>query len=519
MKNIFIKLIKISPALMLFSIFCEATLQDATPANAIFAAKSFSHQIPSSKPKNSAEKDIFQWFRTISEVVHLISDKHYKKINFPTFIQDALKAAVPSTDPHSSFFSKESYKAARESSSGEFSGLGISIMSKLPEDDSLIIIDVIEGGPADIAGIKGGDKIVDVDGTNVKGLSSDEIVTKLRGKEGTKVKLKIIRDKKPMEITATREKIKDQVSLCYKFPDQNIYYFSLKMFAETAPKQMKKVLEEANSKKSRGIILDLRRNPGGLLEPTTIDIAGLFLDKGSLVVSTKGRDQKVVSSYYTRNNPVLNRDIPIFIITDTFTASASEILAGCLKHYSSKQTSPNQQNLLVFTVGTETFGKGSVQEVIPISNGCALKLTTMLYYLPDDVSIQAKGVYPDFLMKPKVTPEEEMKWISELYGKETSLKNYISLDKKREDEAKEKKKKEAEELNTENKEEMAKNWEERHRKSIARDTQVQAAVAMINMLSLAKKLQPEVVKTREKALEFLTQNYLTEESVKLEQVK
>jgi len=467
------------------------------------------------KSKDEQEKEIFQWFRTISEVVHLISKKHYKEIDFPSFIQNALKAAVPNTDPHSSFFSKKSYQSAMESTSGEFSGIGVSIMSKAPEDDFLMIIDIIQGGPSDKAGLKGGDKIVEIDNESLKGLSSDEVINKLRGKIGTSVKIKIIREKKPLEFTVKRQMIKDQSLLCYNFKNQNVYYISLKIFAENTTQQTAKILKKANSQ-CKGIIIDLRRNPGGILD-SAVDMASLFIEKGSLVVSTKDKNQAIISSYHTKTNHVLNSNIPIFILIDNFTASASEILAGCLQHYSEQ----NQKNLSVFLVGTKTFGKGSVQEVIPISNGCALKITTMLYYLPNNISIQAKGIEPDFVVKPKTIPEKEIKWVKELYGEETALKHHITSEEAEGKLTQPKKQPTSKEEDEENesKEEMAKNWEERHRKAIGQDVQIQACVNMINMLNIARQTAPTNVDTRQKALAFLKKNYLTDNEVELVQVK
>ena len=384
------------------------------------AAVSGQH-MPSSGIKNQdVERSMFTWFRTFSEAVHLVAKKHYNAVDIPSFFQNALKAALPKTDPHSSFFSQKSYKDAIDSTSGKFSGIGVSVMNKAPEDDALIIIDVIRGGPSDKAGIVAGDKIMAIDNTPLKGLSSDEVITKLRGKVGTTVSLKLIRNKKPIELKIKREVIKDQNLSCYHFKNQNIHYYSLKMFADNSYIQMKNFLEEANKAKSRGHIIDLRRNPGGVLD-SAVNMVGLFVNKGSQVVSTKDNAGKVVSSYSTQNNPVHTSKTPIFILTDNFTASAAEIFTGCLKHYSEK----NQNNLLVFHVGSETFGKGSVQEVIPISNGCALKLTTMTYILPDDVPIQALGIKPDIEIKPKVFISKEAEWIKDLYGKESSLKNHI----------------------------------------------------------------------------------------------
>ena len=238
----------------------------------------------------TTEKAIFTWFRTLSEVIHLVAQRHYKKVDIANLIQEALKAAIPKTDPHSSFFTQASYKSAIESTSGKFSGIGVSIMNKAPEDDALVVIDVIQGGPAAKAGLEAGDKIIAVDGDTLKGLTSDEVINKLRGKIGTSVGIKIMRKKKPLEFTIKRAVIKDQNLQCYNFKNQNIFYVSLKMFADNTPTQMKKILKQVKEKKSKGLIIDLRRNPGGVLE-SAVDMVGLFEPKGSLVVSTKNQNQ------------------------------------------------------------------------------------------------------------------------------------------------------------------------------------------------------------------------------------
>ena len=468
---------------------------------------------------NNSDKEIYQWLRTLSEVVSLVKEKAFRNVDFSSFIQESLKAAVPQTiDPHSAFFSQESYKTTIESTSGEFSGIGVSIISKTPEDDALVIVDVIQSGPADKSGLKGADKILEINGEKLRGLSTDEVITKLKGKVGTEIKVKVIRNKKPFEFKIKREIIKDQTSICYYFKNQNIYYLSLKIFAETASRQISKLLKKANEGECKGIILDLRRNPGGILDSAP-EIASFFIPKGSLVVITKDKTNKTIYQYHTKTNPILKSDIPIFILIDNFTASASEILAGCLRYYSEKSFSEKKKDkkFMVFLVGTPSFGKGSVQEVIPISNGCALKLTTMLYYLPNDESIQAVGIKPDFIVKPKIIPSEEIKWINELYGKETSLKQHITFKEAQKNNIIENKEKENEEqAEEENKE---KSWEEKQKDSINQDVQIKACVNMINLLDLTKKYDPKQVSTRQRALNFLRKNYLTDQMVELEKIK
>lgn len=491
------------------------------------------------------QQDIYTWLKTYSEIVSLVEKKAFRPIDFASVIQTSLKAAAADIDAHTAFFGKESYKTAMEQTSGEFSGIGVSIITKAPDDEALGIIDVIEGGPAHKAGMQGGDKIVDVDGTKLKGLSADESIAKLKGKVGTTITLKVIRAKKPLEFKVTRDIIQDQSSQCYHFVNHKIYYLSLKMFTENAASKMEVLLRKANEGGCKGIVLDLRRNPGGILQ-TAIDMAALFLPKNSLVAVTKNKAREVVDKYHTRTDPILKAHVPIFILIDNFTASAAEILAGCLRHYSAKEEvgKKKAQTPLVFLIGVPTFGKGSVQEVIPVSNDCALKLTTQLYFLPDDISIQATGIQPDFSVKPRLVPTEEMKWVTEMYGKESSLKRHITVAEvtgKKEDIEKEAQKKsddasvlddveigsdsaiKKETTNNsdtpEDEGEKAKKWEERMKEELGRDVQVQAAINMINMLDLAKKGDPHVVSTHAKALEFLKSHYVTDDPVVVEQVK
>lgn len=459
------------------------------------------------------EKQAYQSFRTMSDVVSLIQEKAYQPPkNLSSIIEKALRSAMPNVDPHTAFFPKESYQSTMEATSGEFSGIGISIISKTSDDDALAIIDVIQGGPAEKAGLKPGDKIVGVEGKKLRGLSADEAIAEIKGKTGSEVKLKVIRNKKPLEFKVKRDVIKDQTSFCFHFKTPNIYYLGLKIFASTSSKQMAELLNKAVNEKSRGIIIDVRRNPGGILE-SAVDTCNLFLDKNSLVVSTKNKNNKVTAEYKTNGNPIFKNNIPIFILIDNFTASASEILAGALKYYSEQNSKNKNKNLMVFLVGMPTFGKGSVQEVIPVSNGCALKLTTLLYYLPNGNSIQALGIKPDFMVKPKIVPTEDLKWIEDLYGKEASLNNYIDPNQKKDSPDKKI------EAKKDSEEEIEKTWKQRQIESLNGDTQIQTCINMINMFDLAKKYNPKSVETRKKALNFLKENFLTDDETEIEEIK
>lgn len=499
--------------------------------------------------QHKQKRDIYEWSKICAEVFSVLEVKAWRPVDFKAFVQRALSFGVSQVDAHSSFFSQESYQSVKDSVSGEFSGIGVSIIGKQLDDECLALIDVIEGGPAYKAGLKAGDKITEVNGEKLKGLSSDEVVTKLKGPCKSTVKVKYLRNKKPYEVTITRDIIKDQHSTAFYFKSQGVYYLSLRMFADNSAEQVAELLKRAHDGKGRGVILDLRRNPGGVLE-SAIEMAGLFLANRSLVVSTKKRDGSTVSTYYTSTEPTHKSDVPLVVLTDNFTASAAEILAGALQYYSKKsfeKSDHKKHKLMVFLLGTQTFGKGSVQEVIPLSNGCAMKLTTMLYYLPENYSLQAVGIKPDFIVNPRIIPTEEIKWIEEMYGKESSLRNHITtkevalVGKKEallspatqsinnQENTKEKvtqiddlllmgqEKKEttdagaAEEINE-------KNWHERQKQALLADNQVQAAVNLLTLYLSVAKESPQLVSTREKALEYLRHHFVTDDLKDVEKI-
>ncbi|HBS47782.1 TPA: hypothetical protein DEO28_01865 [Candidatus Dependentiae bacterium] len=479
--------------------------------------KLLANQSKAKQPQTDNNSEIYQGLRMTSEIVGIIERKAFRKPQFLPFFEECFKSGVPYCDPHSSFFTKKSYGEIMDSTSGEFSGIGVSTISKDISDDWIIVTDVIEGKPADKAGIKPGDKIVEVDGEKLKGLSSDEVIAKLKGPQGSSVKVKVIRNNKLMEkdFEIKRNIIKNEVATCYHFKNSNIFYISLRLFSENAAENSTKFLKKAAASGCNGIIFDLRKNPGGILE-VAVDMAGLFVKKDSLVVATKDRDGVVTGEYKTSSNPVYKTSIPLFILIDNFSASASEILAGALKHYSEEYTQEKDKSypLMVFLLGTQTFGKGSVQEVIPISNGCAIKLTTMLYYLPDGTSIQAKGIEPDFLVKSKIISEEESKWFTAFYGSESSLKNYITQQEasgKKETVAKKEKEKEKDEKDL--------SWEEKFRKAMQNDTQIKTAINMINILALANKIEPQKISTRKDAIKYIKEHFLTDDEIDIKKVK
>lgn len=444
---------------------------------------------------------LFQWLKSFAEVVHIIHKKYHEPINPEKAMVNAINAFLTTLDPHSSFMDPKSYKEILEATQGEFFGIGVVIdYMKEPEQEFLKIIDTIPAGPADKAGIRPEDIIVQVNDEALKGLTVEEIVAKLKGKRNTQVQVKVKRMNNPelLSFTITRDIVKEQDALCYYLKDHAIYYLSLRLFTENSAKQLEQLLKKCKSQHSAGLILDLRNNSGGLLT-SVIDIAGLFLPKNSLVVSTRERNSNV--EYKTMRDPIEFGDVPVFILINNFTASAAEILAGCLQVHSdnNKKMSP------VFLVGTKTFGKGSVQEVIPIPHDCAAKITTSLYYLPNAISIQSVGIEPDFIIEPRFAETKEMQWFTKFFGHESSLKNAI----KNKDIV----------PNPSSSETKEKSWQEKKQEQIGSDYLILSSIRLLKMLTMAKKAYPNEVETRKKSIEFLKKNYLITDVITMEEIK
>lgn len=465
------------------------------------------------QPKIDFDKGIYAWSETLAQTFHLVNKDYYQSVDPEKPMLNAMAAFVKTLDPHSSFLDKKSYEDIMQTTKGELCGIGIIVdNTKDTDDEFLRIIDTIPAGPADMVGIKGEDKIIEIDGQSVKGMTLEEAIGKLKGKKNTTVNVRILRSDttRHLPFTITRDIVKEPNALCYFFKDHNIHYLCLNMFTENSINQVEQLLKKIQHQKSRGLILDLRNNSGGLLD-SVVDIAGLFLDKNSLVVITKGRDNKEIERHATSKDPILtNHATPIFILVNNYTASAAEILAGCLQIHSNMATKKNKSHSLVFIVGTKTFGKGSVQKVIPISNDCALKLTTALYYLPNDTSIQGLGITPDFEIEAKVPQSQETAWFNTMFGRESALKNAIALDQKQ-----------ANPMIKENKtkKEPEKSWYEKKKDIIASDYLILSTVRLMEMLDMAQKAYPEKVKTRESALSFLQTMYIPKDKATIEEIK
>lgn len=468
---------------------------------------------------------IYNGSRLFAEGLHIAGQKHYKIADAQDCMYKAIDAFFACLDPHSSFLDPKTYKQILETTSGEFFGIGIVIdNTRQAKDKFLIVVDTIPEGPADKAGLKPYDKIVEINGESLEGMNTDEATAKLKGERNTKVHIKILREGQAdiLSFDITRDVVKEQNSLAFYIQEHNVSYISLNMFTETAIKQIAQLLTQSQKKKYKALILDLRNNSGGSLS-AAIDIAGLFLPKNSLVVTTKDKSHKETERYATSKDPIAYEGLPIFILINNFTASAAEILAGVLKIHSEKMAQSTnkeeQKKLLVFLVGTKTFGKGSVQEVIPVGNNCAVKITTSLYFLPNDTSIQGTGIEPDFIIEKQFPPTEQMIWFTKYYGHERALNGYIKLDQNQEEINKDKEleKKKDEEKRKDAKE--RKTWVERARGMLETDNQLRDTLSLINMLYTGKTCDAAQVSNRKKAVEFLKKNFITNESLTLIEVK
>jgi carboxyl-terminal processing protease len=460
------------------------------------------------KKQNMAdfESTIYKWAQAIAETFHLVKDKYIESVEperLSKAIVKALNAFVGELDPHSGVLDPKTYGQMLETTQGEFFGIGIVIDgSKEPEHDALKIIDIVPSGPSDKADIRAGDKIVSVDGKTLKGLSVEEVIGKLKGKRNSKVHVKIQRNgvNELLDKTITRDTVKEQNAICYHFTSNNIFYLGLNMFTENSVKQVAELLKKCQSQNSKGLIIDLRNNSGGLLN-AVVDIAGLFLDKGSLVVSAKARNNKTIDTFTTTRDPLQLNDVPIFIIVNNYTASAAEILAGALQVYS-EGNKQKTNKLKVFLIGSKTWGKGSVQEVIPICNDCAIKLTIALYYLPNGQTVQSKGIEPDFTIPIRVEPNKDIQWL--FSNNESNLHNSIKHEHKPDKKI------------PDVKEDPEKGWQEKRQQQISKDHIVLNTARLIEMAAM---LDPKKYSTRKTILDYLRHNFIPNDSIDMTEIK
>lgn len=353
-------------------------------------------------------EDRYSDLQNFTKVLNLVQQYYVEEVDTKKLIYGAIKGMLRELDPHTNFMPPEIFKDFETETSGEFGGLGIEISV---QNGILTIISPIEDTPAWKAGIKAGDKVIAIDGKSTKGLSLVEASQFMRGKMGSKVILRVVREneEEPKDITIVRGSVKIK-SIKYTDLEDGYAYIRITSFIENTSKDLEKALEthaKAHNGKVDGILIDMRRNPGGLLDQA-IKVSDLFLKQG-VIVSTIGRDPKN-KEVASATGKAKYSECPIVVLVDEYTASASEIVSGAL-----------QDNKRALIVGERTFGKGSVQSVVKLGDGSGLKLTVARYYTPSGISIQAEGINPDVtiadvdteafskaIVKPKGSREKDM---------------------------------------------------------------------------------------------------------------
>ncbi len=348
--------------------------------------------------ENIKDKDneLYREIELFSDVVTIIQSDYVEEAEPKKLVYGALEGMLSSLDGYSHFMDPESFKEMEIETKGEFGGLGIEIGIR---KGVLTIIAPLDGTPAEKAGLKAGDKIVKINGELTRDIKLIDAVKKLRGKPGTKVELTILREaeEKLLDFTIERNIIKLKSIKTAKMLDKETGYIKLIEFQEKTPRELEGKLLKLKNKGMKALILDLRNNPGGLLD-TAHEVADKFLAKGKVIVSLKGRIPAQNKVYKSRGKRHF-LDFPMVVLVNEGSASASEIVAGAIQD--------NQRGIIL---GSKTFGKGSVQTVIPLKDGSAAKLTTAVYYTPSGRSIRDTGIIPDVevaLKEEKELPEEE----------------------------------------------------------------------------------------------------------------
>ncbi|MFA5338947.1 MAG: S41 family peptidase [Candidatus Omnitrophota bacterium] len=372
---------------------------------------------PAVKAAPDKEEDIYKQLELFSDTLSIVRSEYVDDVKTKTLIYGALKGMVQSLDKFSEFMDPESYAEMKVETEGEFGGIGIEIAIK---DDLLTVIAPIDDTPAFKAGVKSGDRIVKIDKDITRGITLVEAVKKLRGKPGTPVTITVLRESesKVLDFSITRDTIKVKSIKNPRILEDKIGYIKLSIFQERSARDLEDALVELEKQGMDSLILDLRNDPGGLLN-VAAEVSGKFLPAGEMIVYTKGRNNKQEMEFRAKNKKP-RTDYPMVVLVDQGSASGSEIVAGAL-----------QDHKRAVLVGMKTFGKGSVQTVIPLTDGSAIRLTTSKYYTPNGRSIHGQGIIPDIVVEfkpvkketaPKEDPDEVFEKLEEKPGKPSEKK-------------------------------------------------------------------------------------------------
>jgi carboxyl-terminal processing protease len=356
-------------------------------SNLVVGARLF-HEDPAREQKNVA----YEKMALLTRVIEQIRD-HYvdpEKTEYKELVYGALRGMLQSLDTHSQFLDPEMYNDMKNDTAGQFGGLGIVISIK---DSVLTIVSPMEDTPGYRAGLAAGDKIIEIDGQTTEGLPLAEAVKKLRGEPGSKVKLKILRTKthEMKDVEVVRAIISVASVKDAKLVEDGIGYVRITQFNEPTARDLERELNKLREQQLKALIVDLRNNPGGLLS-AAVDVSQMFLRRGDLIVYTQGRDEKQKQTFRAKGK-IHWTDFPMVVLVNPGSASASEIVAGALQ---------DQQRAIL--IGEKTFGKGSVQSVLPLDDNSAIRLTTAKYYTPSKRVIHEHGIEPDIVVP--VSPED-----------------------------------------------------------------------------------------------------------------
>jgi len=346
----------------------------------------------------ASNADTYKQLNLFGDVFDRVRSDYVEEPDEQQMIEAAINGMLASLDPHSSYMNKKQFEDMSVQTRGEFGGLGIEVTM---ENGVIKVVSPIDGTPAARAGLMANDLIVKIDGQDVTGMSLNDAVDKMRGKVGTEITLAIVRNgKEPFDQKLTRDKIRVE-SVKYSIEDNDIGYIRISSFTEQTQEGLEKAMDHFRTTmgdKVKGYIIDLRNDPGGLLD-MAISVSDTFLDKGE-IVSTRGRHAEETQRFNATKGDLANGK-PIVVLINGGSASASEIVSGAL-----------QDQKRATLIGTRSFGKGSVQTIIPLGGDGALRLTTARYYTPAGRSIQAKGIDADIVIEEELPPELKGKNVS-----------------------------------------------------------------------------------------------------------
>nr|WP_311337486.1 S41 family peptidase [Campylobacter ureolyticus] len=377
--------------------------------SAMVASVVISTNLNAQTPKKPEKEETkLESLAKFTRVITTVESSYADELTFSEIINKAISGLMTNLDAHSGFLDEKAFEDTKVQTQGEFGGLGITVGMK---DGALTVISPIEGTPADKAGVKSNDVILRIDGNATLGITLEEAVSKMRGKPKTPITITIVRkgEPRPFDINIIRDIIKVDSVYAKNIENEDILYLRVTNFDQKVTKESAKFIKEfaKNNKNAKGIILDLRNNPGGLLDQA-IGLTNLFVDKG-VIVSQKGRDAKENLEYSAKKDEKIT-DLPLVVLVNSGSASASEIVSGAL-----------QDLKRAVVIGEETFGKGSVQVILPLNEKEALKMTIARYYLPSGRTIQNKGVTPDLEVFYGKVPNDDKAFNI----KETDLKQHL----------------------------------------------------------------------------------------------